>query len=218
MTDDEKALYNLVREKMPASGSGTKADVEVVRTLAGYGKSVFPKQFMDVLFDEEDLTYKRYHNVRFSSLHAILDAYEAIPDSLRTSSASSATIEDELDPTFSLAPSETALVFRLCAEIRAAISSSKLFDVPHKRRLLNRVASIEREIHLPKGRLDVILGGMSDFGETLGKFGKDVKPLVDRMTEIMGIAREKSEDYDQLPRPDEVKRLPPPDDSQGGSA
>jgi hypothetical protein len=53
-------------------------------------------------------------------------------------------------------------------------------------------------------------------GEALGKFGKDVKPLFDRMTEIMGIARGKSEEYEQLPPPEEVKRLPPPDDTKGG--
>lgn len=218
MTDDEKALYDLVRTKMPTPTSATKADVEAIRTLVTARKSLFPVQFIEVLFDANDPTYTRHHSARFTSLYAILDAHEAIPETLRATVGDRAAIEEALDPTFLLDPDELVQVLNLCAKIREAITRGKFFDVPHKRRLLDRVAAIEREAHQPKGRFDVILGGVSDFGEALGKFGKDVKPLVDRMTEIMGIARGKSEEYEQLPPPEEVKRLPPPDDTKGGGA
>ena len=98
----------------------------------------------------------------------------------------------------------------LCTEIRILIFRTKIFDEPHKLRLLNRVAAIEREIHQPKGRMDVILAGVVDVGDAAGKFGEKVKPLTDRFQEIVGVVWGKSKQYEQLPRPDDVKRLPPP--------
>ena len=62
--------------------------------------------------------------------------------------------------------------------------------------------------------LDVICGGVSDIGETLGKFGVDIKPLTDRMTEVMQITRAGSKEYEQLPAPEEVKQLPKPSDEE----
>jgi hypothetical protein len=50
---------------------------------------------------------------------------------------------------------------------------------------------------------------MSDFGEGLGKLGRDAKPFVDRIKEI---TRSGSKGYEKLPQPDETPLLPPPDD------
>jgi len=96
--------------------------------------------------------------------------------------------------------------------MRKIIHASEAFDVPHKKRLLNRIAAIEKQVYSDKGLLDVVLGGVSDIGETLGKFGGDIKPLTDRMAEVKKITRSGSEEYKQLPEPDEVKSLPAPEE------
>lgn len=117
-------------------------------------------------------------------------------------------------PTFELEKKDKERVLKLCEDMRKIIFASPDFDEPHKKRLLNRVAAIEKQVLSPKGIFDVVLGGVSDVGETLGKFGKDVKPLTDRMDEIAKITRKGTKEYDQIPAPDEVKKLPSPRDTQ----
>ena len=114
-------------------------------------------------------------------------------------------------PIFTLTRDEKNRVLTLASEMRACVISAECFDFAHKNRLIKRITAIELEANKPKGLFDVILGGLSDTGEALGKFGNDVKPLVDRMTEIARITRSKSEEYEGLPAPEELKRLPPPE-------
>ncbi|MGR3548131.1 MAG: hypothetical protein ACU0CB_14005 [Roseovarius sp.] len=116
----------------------------------------------------------------------------------------------ELIPTFELSEKETARILELCIGMRKIVFASSEFDQPHKVRLLNRIAAIEAEVQKPRGIFDVVRGGMNDLGETLGKFGTDIKPLTDRMREVVDIARRKTTEYDQIPGPEEVKQLPPP--------
>lgn len=120
----------------------------------------------------------------------------------------------DLVPKFSLNENDRARVLKLCGGMREIVQATSEFDHPHKIRLLNRIASIEAEVHKEKGMFDIILGGVSDVGETLGKFGKDVKPLTDRMNEILDITRRGTKEYDQLPPPEEIKRLPAPEPSE----
>jgi len=96
--------------------------------------------------------------------------------------------------------------------MRKIVFATTDFDEPHRLRLLNRIAAIEAEVKKPKGMFDVVRAGVSDVGETLGKFGKDIKPLTDRIKEVTSIARKNTSEYDQLPAPEELKRLPPPDE------
>jgi hypothetical protein len=117
-------------------------------------------------------------------------------------------------PVFVLNNDERKTVLKLASEMRACVVSSDFFDHAHKARLFKRITAIEVEVHKPKGMFDVILGGINDIGEAFGKFGKDVKPLVERMEEIKKITRSSSAEYDQLPPPDEVKQLPRPDDGK----
>lgn len=123
-----------------------------------------------------------------------------------------ADAETALLPTFSLAQADKDRVLELCTGMRKIIFASQDFDEPHKKRLLNRIAAIEKQVHSPKGLFDVVLGGVSDVGETLGKFGKDIKPLTDRMNEVVKITRKGTKEYDQIPAPEDIKRLPAPDD------
>jgi hypothetical protein len=114
-------------------------------------------------------------------------------------------------PVFVLNRDERNTVLKLASEMRACVVSSDVFDYAHKTRLIKRITAIETEVHQSKGRFDVILGGLIDAGEALGKFGNDVKPLVDQMKEIAKIIRGKTDEYDALPAPEETKKLPPPD-------
>ena len=119
--------------------------------------------------------------------------------------------DEELLPRFQLTENDRARVVKLCSDMRKIVFASADFDEPHKKRLLNRVAAIEKEVLSDRGMFDVILGGVSDIGETLGKFGKDIKPLTDRMSEVTKITRAATKAYDQLPSPEEIKSLPAPD-------
>ena len=116
------------------------------------------------------------------------------------------------EPLFALEKDEVEQISSLSAEMREIVTVSDVFDKNHKRRLLGRINAIELEIQKPEGRFDVILGGVSDFGDALKKLGKDAKPLVDRINEIRGIAQPKTEEYKGLPAPEEVKNLPAPKD------
>ena len=120
---------------------------------------------------------------------------------------------DELLPTFSLNEKDKERVLKLCGDMRKIVFASTDFDEPHKKRLLNRIAAIEEQVYSPRGLFDVVLGGVSDTGETLGKFGKDIKPLTERMSEIAKITRHATKEYDQIPAPEEVKKLPAPEET-----
>jgi hypothetical protein len=110
-------------------------------------------------------------------------------------------------PVFSLNKSDRSRVPKLCADMRKIVLSTDAFDHPHKVRISNRIAEIEAEIHKEKGRFDTILGGVVDIGEALGRFGKALKPLTDRMSEVRRITQENTPEYSQIPPPDEIKRI-----------
>lgn len=212
MTDDEKLLVQQVSDLLfDDADAGAYAQRAAVRSAVRYAPLLFPPEFVKVLTSDEP-RYEKFPNDQLSELRAIFLADAKVPESIKSKNRITQSELEQLDPHFQLSLDENAHVLHLCAALRESIFRSKLFDAPHRRRLLDRVAAIEREIHLPKGRLDVVLGGMSDVGEALGKFGNDIKPIFDRMSEILKITRGGSKEYDQLPPPDEVKRLPPPDE------
>lgn len=113
-------------------------------------------------------------------------------------------------PEFSLNSDEKKRVFKLCAEMREIVASSDYFSSNHKKRLLDRISQIEKEIEQNEGVFDVILAGIADFGDALGHFGDKAKPLFDRMRELREIAQARTSEYKGLPSPRETKRLPPP--------
>ncbi len=144
-------------------------------------------------------------------IERLIGCYEFLLEGSYVTNMEAVTI-DEIAPTIMLNENDRSIITRLIEEMRHIINNSNLFDTPHKRRLLDRIHAIELETYKDKGRFDVFLGGLQDAGEALGKFGKDVKPLTDRMTEVAGIARERTKEYEQLPPPESQKRLPPPQD------
>ena len=140
-------------------------------------------------------------------LLAILNAEQFKSENFPSSDEAEALL-----PVFVLDETDKERMLKLASDIRKIVTASTSFDEPHKVRLLNRITAMENEVHKPKGRFDVFLGGLSDFGETAGKFGNDIKPLTDRVREMVGIARKNTKEYDKLAPPEEQLELPHPDE------
>lgn len=190
----------------PANSEGpwSPADFDEIQMLAEFLGSLLPAKFHGLLqvsyepyaLRQRDLSNRLLRIMKFSYEFGLPNTEEPM---------------HELDPVFSLKKQDRDRVLKLSTQMRKIVFQSSAFDDPHKRRLLNRVAAIEREVMQPNGRLDVILGGVSDIGDTVRKFGNDLEPLTKRIQEIRKIAQSNSKQYEQIPSPDEVKALPSPE-------
>lgn len=204
----EKLIDRAVNAADDVSGAGplSQADFDELEILADALRSELPKKFLQIVGEGYQYYSSDQKNVG-QRLKRIAELDELLP-------VGRVEYDDDsmLIPTFSLPEADKTRVLELSTDIRKIVLASSLFDEPHKRRLLNRVAAIEQEIHQPKGKMDVVLGGVVDVGEALGKFGEKIKPLTDRMSEIRRIVGRNSDDYSQLPAPEEVKQLPAPDE------
>ncbi len=87
----------------------------------------------------------------------------------------------------------------LINELRDLISASILFEEDHKHRLLKRMEKLQMELHKKVSDLDRFWGLVGDAGVALGKFGKEAKPLVDRITEIARIVWRTQARAEELP-------------------
>lgn len=87
----------------------------------------------------------------------------------------------------------------LVNELRDYISKSDLIDEGHKHRLLKRLERLQSELHKRTADLDRFWGLVGDAGVVLGKFGTDVKPLVDRVKEITNIVWNTQKRAEELP-------------------
>lgn len=193
----------------------TQAEFEEVVIIVSAYPEKFPKRFQNLLleFDGKNFPTRSEQRTKLASrLLKILQTVESLPEDRRDIDGNLKIDQnDALVPQFVLPKKDRERVAELCKKMREIIFSTPDFDEPHRRRLLNRIAAIEAEIHKPKGTFDVVRGGINDLGETLGKFGKDIKPLTKRMNEVVSIARKGTKEYDQIPPPNDVKQLPAPD-------
>jgi hypothetical protein len=87
----------------------------------------------------------------------------------------------------------------LINELRSHISSSEFFTAEHKQRLLRRLEKIQSELHKKVSDLDRFWGLIGDAGVAIGKFGKDAKPIVDRIKEIADIVWRTQSKAEELP-------------------
>lgn len=87
----------------------------------------------------------------------------------------------------------------LLNELREQIASSDHFEPEHQQRLLRRLEKIQCELHKKVSDLDKFWGLIGDAGVALGKFGKDAKPLVDRIKEIAEIVWQTQSRAEELP-------------------
>lgn len=87
----------------------------------------------------------------------------------------------------------------LVNELREHIAKSEIFDAKHKERLMKKLESLQKEIHKKVTNLDKFWGLIGEAGVVLGKFGKDAKPLVDRIREIAQIVWQTQARAEELP-------------------
>lgn len=87
----------------------------------------------------------------------------------------------------------------LINELRDLISASEVFDEKHKFRLLKRLERLQNEVHKKVSDLDRFWGLIGDAGVAIGKFGKDVKPIVDRIKELTTITWRTQSKAEKLP-------------------
>lgn len=87
----------------------------------------------------------------------------------------------------------------LLNELRDLITKSKEFEDNHKSRLLSRLEILQSELHKKVSDLDRFWGLVGDAGVVLGKFGKDSKPIVDRIREIASIVWNAQSRAEKLP-------------------
>jgi hypothetical protein len=95
----------------------------------------------------------------------------------------------------------------LINEIRTLIASSTI-DSKHKSRLLSRLEGLQSEMHKELSDLDRFWIFMGEAGRVLGKFGEDVKPLTDRITELFNTIAPVAGILNALTVGREPKRLP----------
>ncbi|MDY7000297.1 MAG: hypothetical protein SVS15_00775 [Thermodesulfobacteriota bacterium] len=84
-------------------------------------------------------------------------------------------------------------------ELRTMISESKIIEEDHKVRLLKRLEKLQSEVNKRVPDLDRFWGLVGDAGVAVGKFGKDSKPFVDRIRELIGIIWRTQARAEELP-------------------
>ena len=187
-------------------GHWSHADYDEIQALAEILGDRLPDKFHSILQSNYS-EHAKNQNTLASRLSRILELQE------KFGYRDATTSDDAKHPKFQLPQDEKARVLELSEQIRKIVFASQIFDNPHKKRLLNRIAAIESEVHKEKGNFDVILGGVSDVGDTLKKFGSDLKPLTDRILEIKKITQRRSDEYSQIPAPEELPQLPAPEET-----
>jgi hypothetical protein len=76
---------------------------------------------------------------------------------------------------------------KLINEMRDIVMSSDIITAKHKQRLLERLERLQKELHKTTSDLDRFWGFVGEAGIVIGKFGKDIQPLVDRIKELTNI-------------------------------
>lgn len=87
----------------------------------------------------------------------------------------------------------------LINELRNLLASDTHLSDEHRQRVLRRLERLQGELHKKMSDIDRLWGLIGDAGVLLGKFGKDAKPLVDRIREITDIAWRSQARAEELP-------------------
>ena len=95
----------------------------------------------------------------------------------------------------------------LLNELREHIFKSSDFADDHKQRLLIRLEKLQLELHKKMSDLDKFWGLIGDAGVVIGKFGDDVKPIVDRIKEITEIVWRTQARAEELPSDSPLPKL-----------
>ena len=100
---------------------------------------------------------------------------------------------------YDFSEADVSRVQTLINELRTLLTADSSLDDDHKRRLLLRLEKLQKELHKRVSDLSNFYNLMGDAGVALGKLGKDAKPLVDRITEILQIGWKAQARAEKLP-------------------
>lgn len=100
---------------------------------------------------------------------------------------------------YDFSEADVSRVQTLIDELRKLLTADSSLDDDHKRRLLLRLEKLQKELHKRVSDLSNFYNLMGDAGVALGKLGKDAKPLVDRITEILQIGWKAQARAEKLP-------------------
>ena len=100
---------------------------------------------------------------------------------------------------YELSEADVQRIQHLLNELRDMISGASDFEADHKQRILKRLERLQSEIHKRLSDLDKFYGIIGDAGVLLGKFGRDAKPFIDRIREIVEIIWRAQANAEQLP-------------------
>jgi hypothetical protein len=191
-------------------GALSAADFDELHILVEKNRGLFPERFNKLALSEH--VYFSHQQVELAErLLRILEVH----DKHDINVPAEKLVERDLLPTFSLSKPDKERVLDLCSDMRKIVLSSNFFDEAHTVLLLNRITAVEKQVLEKRGLLDVVRGGVAEVGETLGKFGRDIKPLTDRFNEVLKITRDSSPEYSRIPAPEEVLQIEGPETEEG---
>ena len=87
----------------------------------------------------------------------------------------------------------------LLNELRTLIQKNRDLAEDHRQRVLQRLERLQAELHKKMSDIDRFWGLIGDAGVMIGKFGKDAKPIVERIREIADIVWRTQARAEQLP-------------------
>lgn len=95
----------------------------------------------------------------------------------------------------------------LLNELRDLMAASEDIADAHKKRLLRRLEKLQSELHKTSSDLDRYFGVLVDIATTLGTCGGKIKPMVDRVCELMDVGAKVMYAAQGVPMlPDQSKR------------
>ena len=89
--------------------------------------------------------------------------------------------------TYSFSDDDYKRIQELINEMRDIIAQSDIIEDKHKRRLLERLERMQKELHKHTSDMDRFWGFIGEAGLVIGKFGNDIKPFIDRVRELSSI-------------------------------
>lgn len=114
---------------------------------------------------------------------------------------------------YSLSEKEYSLIQSKINEMRAIIAKSKHIADEHKTRMLQKLESLQSEIHKRMSSLTKSLGIIVEIGTTIGTFGVKVKPATDRLREILQVLLKSKSEAEGLPQ-GKINSLALPDNGE----
>ena len=88
---------------------------------------------------------------------------------------------------------------KIINDLRDKITKSKILDSDHKVRLLKKLEKMQGEIHKKMSDVDRVWGFIGSLGVVAGRFGNDIKPIVDRCRELASIIYKAEATTAQIP-------------------